>query len=229
MTTEQPHYAGHRERLRARFLQSGLEGLADYEAIELLLTLAIPRRDVKPLAKTLLQRFGSIRGLLDAPSEELAGIAGVGTSVVVMIRLVRELAEVYLRQAVEGREFVGSPELMARLWRARMSRLRHEVFEVAYLDSGGRLMRDGIETVEEGSIGYAAVYPRRINEAALRRGAARMVFAHNHPGGTPTPSEEDKTITRKLAQAASAVEIQVLDHLIVAGNEVFSFRLQGLL
>jgi DNA repair protein RadC len=90
-------------------------------------------------------------------------------------------------------------------------------------------MRDGIETVEEGSIGYAAVYPRRIIEAALRRGAASMVFAHNHPGGTPTPSEDDKAITRKLAQAASAVEIQVLDHLIVAGNEVFSFRLHGLL
>jgi DNA repair protein RadC len=224
-----PHYLGHRQRLRARFLKDGLRGLADYEAVELLLTLAIPRRDVKPLAKALIGRFGNLRGLLDAREEELRAVPGLGEGTHLVLRLVRESAELYLRQSLEGREHLGEPERMAQLWQARLGAARHEVFEVAYLDAGGRLLREGIETLEEGGIDWAAISPRRVIEGALRRGAALLIVAHNHPGGTPHPSEHDKDVTAMLIRAAAAVEVRLLDHLIIAGSEVFSFRKAGLL
>lgn len=229
MSTDSDQRAGHRERLRARFLKSGLDGLADYEAVELLLTLAIPRRDVKPLAKALLSRFGSLRSLLDAPATELQEVEGIGSTAVVAFRLVRELAGLYQQRSLEQRDVVSDPASLANLWRARLGNLRHEVFEVAYLDAGGRLLRDGIETIEEGSVTYAAVYPRRVIEGALRRGAAAVVLAHNHPGGTPYPSEDDRAVTRRLADAAAAVEISVVDHFIVADDHVVSLRAHGLL
>ncbi len=229
MRTDPDDRAGHRERLRARFLKSGLEGLAEYEAVELLRTLAIPRRDVKPLAKALLARFGSLRALLDAPAEELQAVEGIGVSAAVALRLVRALAGLYLCRSLETREVVSDPGSLAQLWRARLGGLRHEVFEVAYLDAGGHLLRDGIETIEEGSVTYAAVYPRRVVEGALKRGAAAVVLAHNHPGGRAHPREEDQAVTRRLVEAAAAVEVRVIDHLIVAGEQVLSFRARGLL
>lgn len=210
-------------------MRSGLLGFAEYEIVELLLTLAIPRSDVKPAAKALIARFGGLRGILDAPLDELRAINGMGEVAPVALRIVRETASLYLQQQAETGLCLLEPEALAALWRSRISSLPHEVFEVAYLDSGFRLLRDGVEELERGIADRAAVYPRAVMEAALRRRAAALIFAHNHPNGKVEPSEHDKALTRTLVLAAETLQIRVLDHLIVAGNEVFSFRQAGLL
>lgn len=229
MSADRPDYHGHRRRLRERFLKSGLEGFADYEVVELLLTLAIPRSDVKQPAKALIDRFGNLRGILDAPIEELQALKGIGTVTPVALRIIREAANLYLQQSAEQRDSLADPDALSRFWRTKIGALPHEVFQVGYLDSGYRLLRNGVETLEEGTIDRAAVYPRRVIEAALRRGAAALVFAHNHPNGDVRPTEQDKVLTRALVLAATTVQIKVLDHLIVSADAVFSFRKEGLL
>lgn len=222
-------YLGHRHRLRARFEKNGLEGFADYEVVELLLTLAIPRSDVKQPAKELIACFGSLRGILDAPLNDLRAVRGIGEVAPVALRIIRAAADLYLQQRAEQGESFVDPESLHRFWRSKLGSLRHEVFQVAYLDSAYILLRDGIETLEEGTIDRAAVYPRRVMEAALRRGAAALVFAHNHPNGNVQPSEQDKTLTQALILAATTLQIKVLDHVIVATDAIFSFRKEGLL
>ena len=231
MTTKEspPHYFGHRRRLRDRFLKAGFEGLAEHEVIELLLTLAIPRSDVKKPAKALLKRFGNLRGILDAPVEELRSLKGIGEITPVALQIIRAAATLYLQQAVEGVEVLADPDRLTDFWRMRLGALRNEVFEVAYLDSGLRLLREGVERLEEGTIDRAAVYPRRVVEAALRRRAAAVVLAHNHPNGDVKPSEHDKLLTRALVLAAETVHLKILDHLIVSPDAAFSFRRAGLL
>lgn len=229
MTEADPHYLGHRRRLRERFLRSGLDGLNDYEVVELLLTLAIPRSDVKQPAKALVARFGDLRGILDARLEDLQEIEGIGSVAPVALQIVRAAAALYLQQSAEGAEILADPGRLSAFWRFRIGALRNEVFEVAYLDSGYRLMRDGVERLEEGTLDRATVYPRRVVESALRRGAAALALAHNHPNGLVQPSEQDITLTRALVLAAETVHLKIADHLIVSPDDVFSFRTAGLL
>lgn len=227
--SDKPHYFGHRERLRDRFLKSGLAGFADYEVVELLLTLAVPRADVKQPAKALIARFGNLRGILDAPIEELRAIPGIGTVTPVALQIIKAAATLYLQQGNEGGDSLVDPTRLSQFWRMRIGALQNEVFEVAYLDSGYRLLRDGVETLEEGTIDRATVYPRRVIEAALKRGAAAVVLAHNHPNANLTPSEHDKVLTRAIVLAAETVHLKVVDHLIVSAQDTFSFRKAGLL
>ena len=229
MTDDAPHYNGHRQRLRERFLKSGLAGFADYEVIELLLTLAIPRADLKQPAKALIAQFGNFRGILDAPIEELRAVSGIGSVTPVALQIIKAAATLYLQQSGEGLDSLTDPARLSEFWRMRIGALHNEVFEVAYLDSGYRLLRDGVDRLEEGTIDRAAVYPRRVIEAALKRGAAAVVLAHNHPNANITPSEHDKLLTRAIVLAAETVHLKVVDHLIVSAKDTFSFRKAGLL
>ena len=224
-----PDYHGHRQRLRERFMRSGFEGFNDYEVVELLLTLAIPRLDVKQPAKALIARFGNLRGILDAQLEELQEIKGIGSVAPVALRIIRSSAELYLEQSAEISESLIDPERLSAFWRLRIGALHDEVFEVAYLDSGYHLLIDGIDRLEQGTIDRATVYPRRLVEAALMRRAAALVLAHNHPNGQVQPSDQDKALTRALVLAAEIVNIKILDHLIISPDKVFSFRKAGLL
>ena len=229
MSDDKPHHLGHRQRLRERFLKSGLHAFADYEVVELLLTLAIPRSDVKQPAKALIARFGNLRAILDAPIEELRAVPGIGNVAPVALQIVKGAATLYLQQSSEGRDSLADPERLASFWRMRIGALPNEVFEVGYLDSSYRLLREGVETLEEGTVDRAAVYPRRVIEAALKRGAFALVLAHNHPNGAVSPTEHDKVLTRAIVLAAETVNVRVVDHLIVSAQESFSFRKAGLL
>ena len=154
---------------------------------------------------------------------------GLGKVTPVALRIIREAANLYLQQSADDRDCFADPEALARFWRAKIGALPNEVFHVGYLDSGYRLLSDGIETLEEGTIDRATVYPRRVVEAALRRNAAAVVIAHNHPNGNVQPSEHDKLVTRALVLAAETVQLKVLDHLIVSADNVFSLKKEGLL
>ena len=222
-----PHYYGHRQRLRERFLSAGLEAFNDAEVVELLFTLAIPQRDVKVPAKEAIARFGSLRGVLDASLEELRQIPGIGDVGPVALRVIRETATRYLQQKSQEAFSLANPDDLFNYCRSAIGSLPHEAFKVIYLDSAYRIIGD--ETLEEGTIDRATVYPRRVMDAALRKHAAALVFAHNHTNGSVTPSEQDKTLTRALVLAAEVLQIRVLDHLIVSSDAVFSFSKEGLL
>ncbi len=220
---------GHRERLRRRFIRTGIQSFSDHELVELLLTLAIPRRDVKKPAKALIARYRNLRGILDASREELQEVKGLGKVAPVALKLIRETANLYLQQQLESKPILNSSEGLETFWRSRLGGMRHEVFEVAFLDGGYRLLPDGIQRMQEGTVDRAAVYPRRIIEETLRKGAAAIVLAHNHTNSNVTPSEQDKIITQAIVQAAMSVQIKIVDHLIIADQNVFSFRQAGLL
>lgn len=229
MAKTEPHYHGHRNRLRERFLKSGFAGFAEHEVVELMLTLAIPRSDVKQQAKALINHFGSLREILDAPLPELRSMQGIGEVTAISLKVIRELATFYLQESSREAEVLRDPERLSNFWRMQIGHLKHEVFAVAYLDSAYRLLRDGVETIQEGTVDRAAVYPRRVVEAALNRQAAALVLAHNHPNGNIEPSEQDKVVTRAIVLAAETISLRVVDHLIVSASESFSFRKAELL
>lgn len=218
---------GHRERLRDRYKRAGLESLAEHEVLELLLTFAIPRRDVKLSAKLLLVKFGSLSNVLDAPTDQLELVDGIGPAAAHFLGVLRDVMGLYLKERA-----ITQPSPLPNLldvWRLRLGAESKEIFEVAYLDSSGRLMPEGIEKLQEGTFDRAAVYPREVMRRALLRGATHLVVAHNHPNDHASPSEQDKLVTRQLLLAAEAVGIKLVDHLIITRNGGFSFSENGLL
>jgi DNA repair protein RadC len=222
-----PDYIEHRKRLREKFLKAGAEGFHDYELLELLLTYAIPRVDVKPPAKALMKRFGTLNAVLDATQSELAPVRGMGPTSAVLIRLIKELFAAYLAEQMEGKDVLSSPGAVVDFARVKLAGLPHEAFMVIYLNVKNRVIDH--EVLQEGTVDRAIVYPREIIKAALTNKAAGLILSHNHPSGDPEPSQEDKHLTRSVIEAARTVEIRVLDHIIVGKNGYFSFQENRLL
>ncbi|MBI2060108.1 MAG: DNA repair protein RadC [Nitrospirae bacterium] len=218
---------GHRKRLRQRFLRVGLAGLADYELLELVLTFAIPRRDVKPTAKELLHRFGSLKSVLDASPDQLAGIEGVGSRTGDYLQVLRAAMRRYHELGVAESKVLNSPKAVLELCRSSLEAEKNEVFEVIYVSSKNRYL--GTERFSEGTIDRATVHPRRILESAFSRKAAALILVHNHPSGDPAPSEADKRLTKAVLDAAEPIGLTVHDHLIIGNGRHFSFRSEGLL
>ncbi len=224
---DEPDFMGHRHRLRERFEKNYADGMHEYEVLELLLTYAIPRRDVKPIAKELILRFGNLNGVLDATLEELRQVHSMGTQSSVLIKLVKELSAVYLAGRMANQDVLTSPQRVVDFSRMKLAGLPHEAFMVIFLSTQNRVM--GHEIINEGTVDQVAVYPRRIIERAIARHAAAVIIVHNHPSGFTDPSDEDKNLTRTLRNAASVLDIRVLDHLIVGQGGHFSFLEKGLL
>lgn len=220
---------GHRGRLRDRFFRAGLQAFSDHEIIELVLTLAIPRRDVKPIAKALLAKFGSLKAAFDASDEDLLQINGFGENSLFAFRLIRSLVSHYLKADIEVGGLQAHPTALSEFWRARLAHETSEVFEVAYFDSGLRLLRDGVECHSRGTADRTSVFPGAVVKSALHRNAYAIAFAHNHPSNDLNPSDLDKLLTKQLVLAATAVQLHVVDHLIVGPRGFFSFREEGLL
>ena len=222
-----PHWWGHRERLRERFLRTGAKGLQDYELLELLLSYAIPRKDVKPQAKELLRRFGSLAGVMDASPEEVQEVKGIGPRAATLLRLAKEMGEVYLGERMRGVDVLSSPSRVVDFCLFRLKGEGEEKFMVIYLNVKNEVM--DYEVIQEGTVDRSVVYPRRVAEKALRRRAASVIVVHNHPSGHPDPSPEDRRITRELVEALRPLEIRLLDHIIVGKRGYFSFREKGIL
>lgn len=219
--------AGHRGRLRDRLIAAGPESLADHEIIELLLTLAIPRRDTKPLAKALLREFGGIGPLVTADAESLKRVPGMGDTAAAAIKIVQAAVLRTLQDEVKDRPVLGNWQGLLDYLRADMAHRINECVHVLHLDSRNHLIRD--EIVSEGSIDQSAIYVREVVRRALDFGSAAIILVHNHPSGDPSPSKQDIAITRDIVDACKRLGIAVHDHVIIGRNGHTSLRSQGLI
>ncbi len=224
---EKPHYHGHRQRLRSRFLQGGPGALQDYELLELLLTFAIPYSDVKPLAKTLIAHFGSLSRVLDATPEALTEVQGIREYSAVLIRLVKAFTECYLKEEVLARPKIASLSALVDYCRTSMGGLMDEQFRVIFLNSQNEIMAE--EIVQEGTVNQTVVYPRKVLELALKHKATGLILVHNHPSGNLTPSAADQELTRSLVKASRALNLTVHDHLIISRHGYFSLAEKNML
>ena len=222
-----PHYAGHRERLRERAAAGGLGALPDYEVLELLLFRSVPRGDVKPLAKQLLARFGSLSGVLGATPQELATVRGVGEAVALDLKLVAETALRMGREQVARRPVISSWSALLAYVKTALAHEAREQFRVLFLDKKNQLIAD--EVMNRGTVDHAPVYPREVVRRALELSASALILVHNHPSGDPTPSSADVDMTRQVVDAARPLRIAIHDHLIAARDGVASLKALGLM
>ncbi|WP_018407054.1 RadC family protein [Methylocystis rosea] len=217
-----PHFHGHRQRLRDRFMDAGEAALADYEMLELLLFRAIARRDVKPLAKALITRFGSFAETVAARPERLREVGGLSEAAIVEIKLVEAAAKRLARGALQKRPVLSSFMEVLDYCRTAMAFAEREEFRILFLDKRNALIADEVQGV--GTIDHTPVYPREIVRRALELGASALILAHNHPSGDPTPSAADIRMTKDIAAIAQPFDITVHDHLIVGRHGHASFR-----
>lgn len=225
--TVKPLHHGHRDRVRARFLKAGSAGLADYELLEVLLFAAIPRRDLKPLAKQLIQHFGSLGKVFAAQVHDLTDVKGVSENTAVLIKTVQASAQMMLKEQVAEHPVLNSWQALLDYLHLSMAYEKIEQFRVIYLNRRNELLSDEVQ--QTGTIDHTPVYPREIVKRALELGATAMILVHNHPSGDPEPSTSDIEMTKEIIRAAATVEIIVHDHLIVAKSGTTSFKSMGLL
>ena len=222
-----PHYAGHRARLRQRFLEGGPDALPDYELLELILFLAHPRIDVKPLAKALLAHFGSFAATIGAEPRALLEIEGVGETTIAALKTVQAAAVRLAREEAAERPVISSWDRLLAYCRTLLAQETTERVHVIYLDTKNALIR--AEAQGRGTIDHTPLYPREVVKRALELGAAALILVHNHPSGDPTPSRADIAMTREVVAAGKALGIAVHDHLIIGKRGHASFRSLGLL
>ncbi len=208
-----PHYYGHRERLRGRFREAGDDALSDYELLELVLFRALPRRDVKPLAKTLIATFGSFAEVISAPVVRLAQVKGLGDTAVTELKLVQAAASRLLRGEVKKRPVLSSWSSVLDYCRTAQAFADREQFRVLFLDKRNQLIADELQQV--GTVDHTQVYPREVVKRALELSATAIILVHNHPSGDPTPSAADVQMTQQITAVAQPLGISVHDHIIV--------------
>lgn len=225
--TDKPDYLEHRKRIRERFLNSSGKGLSDYELIELLLTYAIPRKDVKPIAKKLSKKFGGLRGILDCSREELEKIEGIGSASYTFILLIKEIIIKYFEENMIKRDVLSSPGYVVDFAKVKLSGIKDEVFICIFVNTKNEVME--YEIIQEGTIDQVVLHPRKVLERALYKKASGIILIHNHPSGHVEPSEEDKVLTSEMIKASELINLRILDHLIIGSNSYYSFRENSLI
>ena len=208
-----PHYHGHRERLRTRLREAGPDAVADYELLELVLFRALPRRDVKPLAKSLISKFGSFAETIAASPQRLAEVAGLGDAAITELKVVEAAAHRLARGEVKWRPVLASWSAVLDYCRAAMAFADKEQFRILFLDKRNQLIADEVQQV--GTVDHTPVYPREVVKRALELSATAIILVHNHPGGDPTPSRADIEMTKQIVEIARGLGIEVHDHIIV--------------
>jgi DNA repair protein RadC len=216
------HYHGHRERLRGRFREAGPEAVSDYELLELVLFRAIPQRDVKPLAKDLIAKFGSFAEAISAPPARLAEVKGIGEAAITELRIVQAAASRLARGQVQKRPVLSSWSSVIDYCRTAMAFAEKEQFRVLFLDKRNQLIVDELQQV--GTVDHTPVYPREVVKRALELSATALILVHNHPSGDPTPSHADIEMTQTIIKVAGPLGIAVHDHIVVGKEGHASFR-----
>jgi DNA repair protein RadC len=224
---ETPHYHGHRERLRARFMEGGAAALPDYELLELVLFRAIPRQDTKKLAKDLIARFGSFAEVCAAPPALLTEMRGVGDAVVVELKLIEAAAQRYAKGEIAQKPVLGSWAKVLDHCRTSMAFSEREQFRILFLDKGNGLIADEVQ--QTGTVDHTPVYPREVLRRALELSATALILVHNHPSGDPKPSRADIDMTKAISDIARPLGIEVHDHIIVGRSGHASLKALGLL
>jgi DNA repair protein RadC len=226
--SEKKLHGGHRSRLKARLLKEGLDGFDDHQVLELLLFYAVPRIDTNPAAHRLIERFGSLSSVFEADPKDLESIDGVGKNAAAFLSMVPQITRRYFHDRVRlSRKALNTWEAAAEYLAPLMAGRPEEVFFLVCLDSRLRVLYPAL--ISEGTVKDALVHPRHVVEAAVRHKAASVIFAHNHPAGSAKPSAHDLRLTRNLVQALGGINVQVVDHIIVAGEEIYSFSREGTL
>lgn len=220
-------HEGHRERLKKRFLEEGLDSFEPHQILELLLFYSIPRKDTNEIAHGLIERFGSISGVFEADPKMLESVMGMGKSSAVLLALIPALTRIYLRDKWGERSVINSSVKAGEYAAALFAGRTYEVFYLVCLDSQNKVIYSSL--LHEGTINETAVYPRKVVEEALRHKAVNVILAHNHPGGGLTPSRADIDVTAKIKTALNSISINVIDHIVVAGEKYISFAEKGLL
>ena len=226
MTAEKPHHSGHRDRLRERFIDAP-NALPDYELLELLLFLAIPRRDVKPIAKDLIAKFKDLNGVLRASPEELEQVKGISRNTAIALKTVQAAGLRVLRQNVMKQPVLNSWSKLIDYLPASMSEESREHFRLLFLNKKNELIADELQG--SGTVDHTPAYPREIMKRALEVGATALIMVHNHPSGDPSPSRADIDLTNAVIAAADTFDIAVHDHIIISRNGYTSFRSEGLI
>lgn len=221
------HHTGHRDRLREKLTLAGGLALHDYELLELYLFRSIPRRDVKPIAKDLIARFGDLGGVAAAPVEQLVTVKGVSDRVAADLKLIKALSERLAREQVIGRPAIASWSALINYCRTAMQHATTEQFRVLFLDRKNKLIAD--EVLGEGTIDHAPVYPREVVKRALAHESSAIILVHNHPSGDATPSQADIEMTRNLMDICKPFDIVVHDHLVIGRENTASFKTLGLM
>lgn len=219
--------SGHRERLRTRYLKAGGDGFPDYDMVELLLTYAIQRRDVKPIARNLLQKFKNIGGIMDATTEDLCSVEGMGEKSALLLKLMRDFCIRYLESEITNTDVLNSTRKLREYARMKLGGFTEEVMMLICLNVKNRIIDSKI--ISRGTIDSAVIYPRNIAADALQKKAASVIVVHNHPSGDTTPSFTDKEFTAEVAKALHLLDIDLLDHLIVSRTDAFSFLEHGMM
>ena len=218
---------GHRDRLRGRFIKSGAGAFEDYELLEMMLFAIIPRKDVKPLAKQLLVRFGSISGVLGASLIDLKGVKGLSENSAVMLKTVHALTQRALLGDIMQKPILSSWQKLIDYCHVAMAHEQREHFRVLFLNRKNQLIAD--EVKQTGTVDHVPVYPREVIKRALELGATALILVHNHPSGDPTPSDGDIAMTKELIKAAKALDVLIHDHIIIGKSGHTSFKSMGLL
>jgi DNA repair protein RadC len=217
-----PHYYGHRERLRARFHEAGANAATDYELLELLLFRAVPRRDVKPLAKDLIAKFGSFAEVIAAPEKRLAEVKSLGDAAITEFKIVHAAANRLARGEVKRRTVLSSWRAVLDYCRTTMAFAEKEQFRILFLDKRNQLIADEVQ--QTGTVDHTPVYPREVLKRALELSATAIILVHNHPSGDPTPSRADIQMTQSIIDVARPLGISIYDHIIVGKEGHASFK-----